>query len=107
MASIMQGTTPSIVLSIDTDDFLLQNVTALELYIRNGGKTNTYSLSDVEVDTSENTLTKTFTEAETSAFVPYDGVTVQARFWFSDGSIIGINRISFNVSDMMGVGNDG
>lgn len=107
MASIMQGTTPSITITISTDDFLLSDVTALELYVRNDGVTTTYDMDEVTIDTEANTITKTFTETETAAFTPKKHVYIQARFWFADGSIVGIKRIGFDVTDMMGVGSDG
>lgn len=107
MASIMQGTTPSITITIDTDDFLLSDVTAIELYVKNGSTVTTYTEDELTVDTTENTVTKTFTEAETTAMKPSKNVIIQGRFWFSDGSVIGINKISIGVADMMGVGSDG
>lgn len=106
MASIMQGTTPSITITIDPDDFQLSNVTKIELYVRNGGTLTTYTAEDLTVDTEANTITKTFSEAETAAMNPKRFVTVQGRFWLGS-SVVGINKITFGVSDMMGVGADG
>jgi len=102
----MQGTTPSITIAIDTDDFLISDVTALEFYVKNGGQTTTYDITDntIAIDTETNTITKTFTENETKAFSVAHPVKIQARFWFADGSIVGIKRLSYNVSDMIGVG---
>lgn len=107
MSAIMQGTTPSITITISTDDFLLSNVTAVELYISHHGTVTTYTAADLTIDTEENTVTKTFTETETAALTPRHNVIVQGRFWLSDGSIVGINKIHFSVADMMGVGADG
>ena len=104
MSALMQGTTPSIEITISTEDFLLSNVTALELYILNGRNLNTYEMSDLTIDTENNTITKTFTEEETASLDPKSKVVIQARFWFADGSIVGINKISFQVADMLGVG---
>lgn len=106
MAAIMQGTTPSITITIDPDDFLLSSVTRMELYVRNGGTLTTYTADDLTVDTEANTLTLTFSEAETAAMNPRKFLTVQGRFWLGT-SVVGINKISFGVSDMMGVGADG
>lgn len=104
MSALMQGTTPSIEITISTEDFLLSNVTAMELYILNGRNLNTYEMSDLAIDTTNNTITKTFTEEETASLDPKSKVVIQARFWFADGSIVGINKISFQVADMLGVG---
>lgn len=106
MANIMQGTTPSITITIDPDDFLLSSVTRMELYVKNGGTLTTYTADDLTVDTEANTLTLTFSEAETAAMNPRKFLTVQGRFWLGT-SVVGINKISFGVSDMMGVGADG
>lgn len=106
MASIMQGTTPSLKIQISTDDLHLSNVTALELYIRNGSRLTTYTAEDLDVDTEENTVTKHFSVEETAALDPRKNITVQARFWVGD-AVIGINKITIGVADMMGVGADG
>lgn len=61
MASlIMQGTTPSITIQISSDDFLLSNVTAIELYVKNGNRMITYKMTDLVIDTEANTITKIF-----------------------------------------------
>lgn len=48
MASIMQGTTPSLTITTDPEDLLLSAVTAMELYIRNGNTTATYAMRDLD-----------------------------------------------------------
>lgn len=106
MARIMQGTTPSVTITINPDDFLLSNVTKMELYVRNGSNLTTYAADDLDIDTIANTITKTFTEAETAALDPKKNVVIQGRFWLGN-AIVGINKISYGVGDMMGVGADG
>lgn len=106
MASIMQGTTPSITITIDPDDFQLSAVTRMELYVKNGGTLTTYTAEDLTIDTEANTITLTFSEAETAAMNPKRFVTVQGRFWLGS-SVVGINKLTFGVADMMGVGADG
>lgn len=106
MDAIMQGTTPSITITIDPDDFQLASVTKIELYVKNGGTLTTYTADDLTVDTEANTLTLTFSEAETSAMNPRKFLTVQGRFWLGS-SVVGINKLTFGVADMMGVGADG
>ena len=105
MEAIMQGTTPTLSIAIDPNDFLLSNVSRVELYVWNGVRTNKYSGNDLVIDTTENKLIKTFTERETAAFRRDEQIEVQARFWFPDGSVVGINKIRFDVADMLGVGN--
>lgn len=106
MAAIMQGTTPSITITIDPDDFQLSAVTKIELYVKNGSTLTTYTAEDLTIDTEANTITLTFSEAETIAMNPTKFLTVQGRFWLG-ASVVGINKLTFNVADMMGVGADG
>ena len=103
----MQGTTPSVTIKIGKNQFLLSQVTDMELYVRNGGNTRTYTREQLRVDTAANTVTKTFTEEETAAMKPNSQVILQGRFRFVNGHVAGINKIVFNVADMMGVGADG
>ncbi len=102
MDAILRGTTPSVILAIDPDDFLLSAVTKVEMYIQST-YTKTYTGTALTIDTTENTVTKQFTEDETAAFCAGQEVTAQARFWFSDGSIVGTLPIIFSVADMLGV----
>lgn len=103
MSAIMQGTTPSLTIFISKEDFELSAVSKIELYIQNGSKLTTYRESDLVIDNENNSFTKKFTEAETAAFGVKNDVVVQARFWFPDGTIVGIKKIAFSVSDMLGV----
>lgn len=106
MASIMQGTTPSVIIKIDPDDLLLSAVNRVELYVRNGEKLETYTAEDLVLDTDANTVVKTFTEAETAAFDPEKTVVIQGRLW-AGNSIFGTTKLRFTVADMEGVGSDG
>lgn len=106
MVAIMQGTTPSLMIHIDPDDFLLSAVTRMELYVRNDGKLTTYTDADLVVDTEANTIIRQFTESETAALNPTKYMTVQGRFWVGT-AVVGINKLTFGVADMMGCGLDG
>lgn len=106
MASIMQGTTPSLTITFSPDDLQLSAVTAIELYVRNGRSLTTYTAEELNVDADTNTITKHFSVEETAALDPRKNITVQARLWVGD-EVIGINKISIGVADMMGVGADG
>lgn len=106
MASIMQGTTPSVTITIPPDALALSSVTAMEIYIRNGDKVTTYSMDEVTVDTERNAIIKVFTEDETVALNPKKNIIVQGRMWIGD-AIVGIEKIPIGVADMEGVGDDG
>lgn len=105
MNAIMQGTTPSLKIKIDENDLLLSNVSRVELYIKNADVLWTFTGTDLTIDTTENEVTKVFTEAETSALTRNTTMIVQGRFFFPDGSVVGINKIAIDVADMLGVGN--
>lgn len=47
MSAIMQGTTPSLTITIDPGDLLLSAVTAIEIYVRNGSSLTTYTAEDL------------------------------------------------------------
>ncbi len=107
MASIMQGTTPSLVISIDPNDLLVADVARIELYVRNKYVTTTYTEDDLAIDTGANTITKQFTESETSSYRKMTNVIVQARLWLNNGNIVGTDQMIFDVADMLEVGRDG
>lgn len=98
--NILQGTTPTLTITVDTDDFNVSDVTELELAIKNGSTLNLYGLSDVTLDSTENTIAYQFTEAETLALDPKNNLVYQLRFMFSDGSIVGTNALSIRVSKL-------
>ena len=102
MYSILQGTTPTLTIAIDPEDFAVSNIVALELAIKQKNNITTYDLSDVTLDTTENTISYTFSEDETLGFIPDILLFVQLRFLLSDGNICGTNRMSFNVDDFIG-----
>lgn len=105
MNAIMQGTTPTLKIKIDENDFLLSNVSHVELYIKNCDLFWTLTNEDLAIDTERNEVLKVFTESETSALTRNSTMIVQGRFFFPDGSIVGINKIAIGVADMLGVGN--
>ncbi len=99
--SILQGTTPSLALSISAEDFSVSDVTKLELVLQNGSSIWKKGLSDVTVDTEENSFTYTFTESETLQLKPQHSLTYQLRFVFADGSIVGTQKASIRVEDLI------
>lgn len=101
MASILQGTTPSLSVKISQDDFLVESVTDLELVFQNGSVLLKKGLEDVVADTEENTFTYTFTEEETLSLTPASMLFYQLRFAFSDGSIVGTKKASLRVEDLI------
>lgn len=101
MASILQGTTPSLEIKIASTDFDVDDVTELEFVFQNGGVTTKKGLSDVSVDSQRNSFTYTFTELETLALHPSDILFYQLRFEFADGSIVGTKKASLRVDDLI------
>lgn len=101
MASILQGTTPSLEIKIASTDFSVTDVVELEFVFQNGGVTIKKGLSDVSVDAVANSFTYTFTEAETLSLTPSAVLYYQLRFEFADGSIVGTKKASLRVDDLI------
>ena len=107
MSKILQGTTPSLIIAISKTDFLVSSIVKLELVIMQekniaeGKVVKTYGLEDVDLDVENNTITYTFTEAETLAMIPDKPLWYQLRFLFADGSIIGTEQMSLQVADLI------
>lgn len=101
MDSILRGTTPTLTIAIDPTDFAVSDIVALELAVKQKTNITLYDLSDVTLDTTENTVSYTFTEAETLAYVPGVWLSVQLRVRFADGNICGSEPMNFNVDDLI------
>lgn len=65
MTTMLQGTTPKINFDFTNSGLSVSDIDAAELTIDSAGKTVTHVLSDMTVNTSDNTLSYQFTEAET------------------------------------------
>ena len=102
MDAIMRGTTPFIEIDISTDDFLVSSITAIDFYIRNGGKVNAYTIDDLVIDLDANSVIKPLTEEETLAYDPNMPVIVQMKCRLADESVVGIEKLVFGVADMEG-----
>ena len=100
MSSILQGTTPSLKIKISTSDFLVGDVVKLEFGIFHNGKQNIYGLSDVDIDTNENSFTYHFTEEQTLGLNPNKSIVYQLRFYFSDSNIVGTTKMILSVDDL-------
>lgn len=101
MDSILQGTTPTLTIAIDPTDFAVSDIVALELAVKQKTNITLYDLSDVTLDPAANTISYTFTQAETLAFVPGVWLTVQLCVGFADGNICGSEPMSFNVDELI------
>lgn len=101
MDSILQGTTPTLTIAIDPTDFAVSDIVALELAVKQKTNITLYGLSDVTVDPDANTISYTFTQAETLAFIPGVWLSVQLRVCFADGNICGSEPMNFNVDDLI------
>lgn len=89
MSRILRGTTPDFVIKVKKEDFVVSDVTKLEVTIWSGQKQTIYGLSDVTVDATENTFGIHFTEADTLALDSSKSFKWQMRAMFEDGNIVG------------------
>lgn len=101
MATILQGTTPSLKIEIDTSDFLVSEVVKLEICIWQGdGKPTIYGLSDILVNNEDNSFTISFTEKQTLALTK-ESIYWQMRCALSNDNIYGTNKSSpINVAEL-------
>lgn len=84
MNGILQGTTPSLVITIP-EEIPVSTITAAELTFKHANTLSIYHLSDLDVDTEENSLTYAFTETETLALNPIAPLSWQLRIQTPDG----------------------
>lgn len=89
MGGILRGTTPDFVIKVKQEDFLVTDVTKLEVTIWNGTWQTIYGLSDVTLDTTENAFGIHFSEADTLAMDSSKTFKWQMRCMFEDGNIVG------------------
>lgn len=99
---IMRGTTPTVEIEIDTEDFLLSTVSTIEWYVRSGDKLTLYVNDDLMIDEDENTVSKFFSADETDALDPMIPCIMQMRFHFPDKSVVGTEKMIFAVLDREG-----
>jgi hypothetical protein len=92
MSGILRGTTPDFVIKVKQEDFLVTDVTKLEVTIWNGSRQSIYGLEDVEVDTTVNAFGIHFTEADTLALDSSKTFRWQMRAMFADGNIVGTRQ---------------
>lgn len=91
MATILQGTTPSLTIEINPSDFLVSEVEKLEICVWQGNReAKYYGLSDVVTNPDDNSFTIQFTEKETLALCK-TSVYWQMRCVIHDGDIYGTN----------------
>ena len=103
MNEILQGTTPSIQVTIKKTDFLVTDVVKLELTISsNRGKhIAKYGLGDVETDSERNSFIYFFGQEETLAMDPDSEISYQYRFMTSDGHISGTKAKTLLVANLI------
>lgn len=68
MDTILQGTTPYLVIDFAETGLAVTDFTAAELTVKSGTEKRTYALDAMDVDGAENTLTYHFSEEDTLAF---------------------------------------
>ena len=101
MDSILQGTTPVLELEFDTDDFLVTDVVKLELTFLHKNQKTIHGLDDVLIDAANNCISYHFTEEETLNLKPKTPFIYQVRLKLSDNEIVGTDKDSLNVADLM------
>lgn len=101
MNSILQGTTPTLTISVDQDDLSLTNITDLELTLEQAGNLTYITMEDCTIDTAANTISYHFTEEETMNLIPTRLLNWQIRFLMPDGNIIGTTIEQIDVCELL------
>jgi len=99
MNGILQGTTPSLTITIP-EEISVSSITALELTFKQVFGVSVHHLADVIIDTEANTITYAFSEAETLALSPAAPLMWQLRIQTADG-IFGTPQGRLNVLDLI------
>lgn len=99
---ILQGTTPTLTITVNPDELLLADVVEIELTFQSGAQTPTKKgMAALTIDTEANTMAYTFTEAETLALSSTAMLIWQARFKLQSGVIVGTVKKSIKVLDLI------
>lgn len=98
---ILQGTTPTLTITVNPNELLLEDVTEIELTFQSGTTVTQKAMTDLTIDTEANTMAYTFTEAETLALSSTAMLIWQARFRLQSGVIVGTVKQSIKVLDLI------
>lgn len=101
MASILQGTTPTLEISFDPSDVSLSDVSEIELSLQNFNSLEIKHMADCVVDTEANSISYHFTQTETLALQPSRMLTWQIRLLMVDGEIVGTEQSEISVADLL------
>lgn len=99
MNGILQGTTPTLVITIP-EGIPVSTITAAELTFKHGDALTIHHLPDLDVDTEENSISYAFTEQETLALNPIAPLSWQLRIQTPDG-IFGTVQQRISVLDLI------
>lgn len=98
---ILQGTTPTLTITVNPDELLLSDVVEIELTFQSGTTVTQKDMTALTIDTEANTMAYTFTEAETLALSSTAMLIWQARFKLQSGVIVGTVKKSIKVLDLI------
>lgn len=99
MNGILQGTTPSLSITIP-EEISVTSITALELAFKQMGSVMLLHMADVSLDAEANSITYSFTQAQTLALIPSAPLMWQLRIETVDG-IFGTPQSRINVLDLI------
>ena len=98
---ILQGTTPTLTITVNAEELLLADVTEIELTFQSGTNITQKFMADLTIDTEANTVSYTFTEEETLALSAESILVWQVRFKLQNGAIVGTVKKSIKVLDLI------
>lgn len=102
MAIIIQGTTPTLKITVKKTDILLENVADIELTFKQwNGPTVIKRLTNLGIDTTNNVIVYHFSEQETLDLLPRTDIEWQLRLKTIGGEIFGTKLNRFDVADLL------
>ena len=102
MSTILQGTTPTLVIEIDKEDVAIGDVALVELVFHQTGYAYlTKSNEDCVLDQENNSVSYHFTEEETLAFDTKKPLVYQMRIKTTDGEVLGTEKTEISIADLM------
>ena len=101
-ANILQGTTPTLKITVKKTDILLENVADIELAFKQWNNPILIKgLADLGIDTEENVIVYHFSEQETLNLLPRTDIEWQLRLKTIGGEVFGTVLSRFDLAELL------
>lgn len=97
---ILQGTTPSLTITINPEDVQLSDIVDVELTFGQGSNVLYKGINDVDINSEENVLSYHFTEEETLGMNTSLSMYWQLRLKTNTGDIFGTRKQAITIEEL-------